>query len=115
MAAAQLIIRYLGASGRLYCISGYASDVAAVAVKFDESKIAVAGSFDSYVTKEPGTLVDVAMASALATPTHLQIQRNGTPTGDILNCTCQQITVVARPNPNTPFAAGDKIGIMQLS
>jgi len=115
MAAALLTVRILSTNGRVFCVSGYASDAANVLVKFDESKIAVAGSPDSYVIKQPGVLTDVCFTSDLATPTHVQIQRNGTPTGDILDVTAQLASVNSRPNPAVPFNSGDKLGIMQLA
>ena len=59
----------------IYCVNAYLSDTSAVAVKFDESKIAVAGSPDNWVAKELCDLIDVALKSDLATPTHLQLLR----------------------------------------
>lgn len=115
MAAALLTMVYTGKSGRRYSISGYASDASNVLVKFDESKIAVAGSADSYTTKEPGVLSDVCFTSDLATPTHIQILRNGAPTGDILDVTAQLASVVSRPSPVIPFGYSDKIQIMQVA
>lgn len=115
MAAAILTIRLAGRSGRVYSVQGYASDASAVAVKFDETKVPVAGSPDSYTCKEPCTLFDVAFTTDLATPTAVQITRNGSPTGDIVDVTAQLVSVVSRPNPSIPFAQGDKIGLMQIA
>jgi len=111
MAAASLTATL--SSGRN--INGYASDAANVAVKFDESKIAVAGSSDSYQVKESCALVDVIFTSDLATPSHVQVQRNGTPTGDILDVTAHLASVVSRPRLSIGFNAGDKLGLMQIS
>jgi len=114
MAAALATVRLLGRSGRVYAISTYLNDTANNLARFDEAKAAVAGSQDQYTVKEPATLIDVCLTSDVATPTHLQIQRNGTPTGDILDCTAQLASVVNRPNPGVGFNQGDKLGIMQL-
>jgi len=113
MAAALGTVVLLG-QGRKTSISMYLNDTAANLARFDESKVAVAGSPDKYVVKFPCALVDVALTSDLATPTHLQIQVNGTPTGDILDCTAQLISVVNRPNPGVPLRAGDQLAIMQI-
>jgi len=115
MAAAILTVRYLGASGRLYAINAYANDTSNNLIRFDESKVAVAGSPDAYQTKESGSLVDIAFISDLATPTSVQILRNGTPTGDILDVTSQLCSVTDRPSPRTPFFAADKIQLMQIA
>jgi len=115
MAAALLTVRYAGQSGRIYSIAGYASDASNVLVKFDESKVPGAGSMDQYTVKEPGAVVDVCFTSDLATPTHVQLLRNGSPTGDILDVTSQLASVVQRPSPHAVFMAGDKIGLMQVA
>lgn len=114
MAAALLTIVYVGQSGRRYSVSGYASDAANVLVKFDESKAAVAGSPDFYTTKENGVLTDICLTSDVATPTHLLILRNGTPMGDCVDCSAQLASVVYRPSPAVPYAAGDKLQLMQV-
>lgn len=114
MAAALGTLVYQGRSGRRYSISMYLNDTTNNLARFDESKISVAGSADSYVCKEPGAIVDICLTSDIATPTHLQIQRNGAPTGDILDATAQLASVVYRPNPVCPFNQGDKIYIMQI-
>jgi len=115
MAAALLSLIYQGKSGRRYSISGYASDAANVLVKFDESKVAVAGSPDSYIVKEAGALVDVVFTSDLATPTHIQVQRNGTPTGDVFDVTSILASVTSRPTAVIPFMPGDKLALNQIS
>lgn len=115
MAAASGTIRIRGASGRVYAINVYANDTANNLVTFDESKIAVAGSPDTYIVKENGAIVDIAFTTDLATPTHVQILRNGTPTGDILDVTAHLTSVTARPNPVSPVGQGDKISLIQLS
>lgn len=115
MAAALLTIVFSGRSGRKYAVSGYANDTTNNLVKFDEAKIAVAGSADNYVCKEAGFLADVIFTSDLATPTHIQIQRNGTPTGDILDVTASLASVVNRAWLASPFNQGDKIQIMQIA
>lgn len=115
MAAALATVRLQGRSGRIYSISTYLNDTSNNLARFDEAKVAVAGSADSYVVKEPCSLFDVCLTSDLATPTHLQIQRNGTPTGDIIDATAHLASVVNRPNPSIGFAPGDKLGIMQIA
>jgi len=116
MAAAQGTVRFRGRnSGRTYAINFYASDAANVAVKFDESKIAVAGSPDSWTAKEPSDLVDIAFTSDLATPTAVQLLVNGTPTGDILDVTAQLISVTVRPNASLALGAGQKFGMTQIA
>jgi len=115
MAAAVIQFRFLTQSGRIVCVNGYASDAAAVAVKFDESKVAVAGSPDIWTAKENCWLIDVCAISDLATPTSLQLLVNGTPTGDILDVTGHLASVVARPNPKLPLSAGAKFGATQIT
>lgn len=115
MAVALATIRLMGRGGRIYAISTYLNDTSNNLARFDESKVAVAGSADAYIIKEPASLIDVCLTSDLATPTHLQIQRNGTPTGDILDCTAQLASVVNRPNPLVGFNQGDKLQIMQIA
>lgn len=114
MAAAQLTVRFLGRSGRIYSINGYASDASNVLVKFDESKVAVSGSPDYYVLKENASLIDVCFTTDTATPTSVQTLRQGSPTGDILDITAHLASVVNRPNPNIGFNAGEKFSLMQL-
>lgn len=114
MAAALCTVVFIGRSGRRYSVSGYASDSSAVLIKFDEAKAAVAGSPDYYTTKEDGVLSDVCFTTDLATPTHVMVMRDGTPTGDILDVTAQLASVVYRPSPAVPYPAGAKIQIMQL-
>lgn len=115
MAAALATVKLSGKSGRVYAVSMYLNDTTNNLARFDESKIAVAGSADHYIVKEPSSITDVCLTSDLATPTHLQIQRNGTPTGDILDCTAQLASVMHRPSPICPFNAGDKLMIMQIA
>jgi len=114
MAAALGTFR-INVNGRIKCVSAYASDAAAVLVKFDESKIAVAGSNDKIVLPNGGTLVDVCMTSDLATPTHIQLLVNGVPTGDILDVTAHLASVVTRPNPVLAIPAGAQLQAMQIS
>jgi len=113
--AAALGTAVILSNGRKYSISVYLNDTTNNLARFDESKIAVAGSPDKYVVKNAGHLVDVCLTSDLATPTHLQIQVNGTPTGDILDCTAQLASVVNRPNAAVPLRAGDQLAIMQIA
>lgn len=115
MAAALGTVVYQGRSGRRYAISMYLNDTTNNLARFDEAKIAVAGSSDGYTIKESGAIVDVCLTSDVATPTHIQIQRNGQPTGDILDCTAQLASVVNRPAIMCPLAAGDKLQIMQIA
>jgi len=114
MAAALLTINY-SFQGYVKAVSGYASDASNVAVKFDPAKVAVAGSPDYWQTPAPGHLVDVVFTSDLATPTHVQITRNGTPTGDILDVTAHLASVVNRPKVAVPFNSGDKLGLTQIA
>lgn len=115
MAAASLTVVYAGVSGRIYSINGYASDATNVLVKLDEAKIAVAGSADGYKVKEQGSIVDVVFTSDLATPTHVQVQRNGGVTGDILDVTAILASVVNRPSIRIPYRVGDEIKLMQIA
>lgn len=115
MAAALATVRLLGVSGRIYAVSMYLNDTTNNLARFDESKIAVAGSSDAYICKERCSLIDVCLTSDIATPTHLQIQRNGSPTGDILDATAQLASVVNRPNPLVGFNSTDKLQIMQVA
>jgi len=101
--------------GARKAVAGYASDASAVLVKFDESKVPVAGSPDFYTAKDSGSIFDVIFTSDLATPTHVQFQINGSPVGDILDVTAQLASVVSRASINIPVNAGDKIGLMQLA
>lgn len=115
MATALSTIRLLGRSGRIYAVSCYLNDTTNNLARFDEAKVATAGSADQYVIKENCTLIDIALTSDLATPTHIQVMRNGTPTGDILDATAQLVSVVNRPNPSCPFTTGDKLMLMQVA
>lgn len=115
MAAALLTMVYVGKSGRRYCISAYANDTSNNLVRFDEAKVAAAGSPDQYNVKEDGVVDDIIFTSDLATPTHVQLLRNGAPTGDIFDVTAQLASVVNRPNIDCPYAAGDKIALMQIA
>jgi len=115
MAAALATLRYRGNSGRIQSYSCYLNDTTNNLARFDEAKIAVAGSSDFLTAKENGAIIDICLTSDLATPTHIQILRNGTPTGDILDATAQLASVVNRPSPITPFNSGDKIGLMQVA
>jgi len=101
--------------GRKRAISMYLNDTTNNLARFDEAKIAVAGSPDKYVVKAPCMLTDICLTSDLATPTALQIQVNGTPTGDIVDCTAQLASVVVRPNPAVPLRAGDQLAINQIA
>lgn len=115
MAAALASITFIGRSGRRYVFSGYLNDTTNNLVKFDESKVAASGSPDSVTLKEPGFITDICLTSDVATPSHLQLQRNGIPTGDILDCTAQLASVVNRPVVASPFNGGDKLQIMQVA
>lgn len=115
MAVALATMVVLNKNGRRQSVSTYLNDTTNNLARFDESKIAVAASPDSFTMKDPGAIIDICLTSDLATPTHLQILRNGTPTGDILDCTAQLASVVNRPNPNVFFNQGDKIQISQLA
>lgn len=114
MAAAYLTITIKNASGRRKSISGYASDASAALCRFDESKIATAGSPDNIVAKENGQIIDICFTSDLATPTHVQLLVNGTPTGDILDVTAQLASITARAPIGCNVSAGSKIQLMQL-
>lgn len=115
MAAALGTVRFQGNSGHIHSISVYLNDTTNALATWDESKVAVAGSPNKYVVKETGFLVDVALTTDLATPTHLQISRNGQPTGTILDCTAQLASVVSRPSPRLAFTAGMEISITQVA
>lgn len=115
MAAALLTLRIMDANGRLRCVSGYASDSSNVFVKWDESKVAVAGSGDFYTAKQPCKIVDICFTSDLATPTHVQALVNGTPTGDILDVTSILASVNSRATPVIGLNAGDRFQLMQVA
>lgn len=114
MATAKGTMR-IAEGNRIRAISIYLDDTTNDAVTFDESKIAVAGSPQEYVVKSNSTIVDICLTSDVATPTHLQVLYNGVPTGDILDCTAQLASVVARPNPMIPLSSGAKIKIIQVA
>lgn len=114
MAAALGTLRVSEAGGRLRAVSFYLSDAANVLAKFDEAKVAIATSNDHFQANAPCNVVDVCLTSDTATPTHLQVLVNGKPTGDLLDCTAMQISVVNRPNMLIGLRAGDKFQLMQL-
>lgn len=114
MAAASGTVR-ISTGNRVKAINMYLSDASNVLAKFDESKVAVAGSNDKVVLINGGMLVDVCLTSDIATPTHLQILVNGQPTGDILDATAHLASVVTRPNPAIPIPAGAQFQIMQIA
>lgn len=115
MAAASLTLIYRLTNGSRIAYNGYASDAAAVAVKFDQAKVAVAGSDDHIVAPGPGHVIDVCFTTDLATPTHVVVTRNGKNTGDILDVTAHLASVVTRPAICIPFNANEKIGLTQAS
>jgi hypothetical protein len=115
MAAAQGTIRILDSNGRIRTVNFYLSDASNVLAKFDESKVAVAGSADNYQAKAQCKVIDVCLTSDVATPSSLQILVNGTPTGDILDATAQLASVVTRPNPVIGLNVGDKLQMMQIA
>lgn len=115
MAAALGTVRFLVPGGRVKAVNFYASDTSAVLVKFDESKVAVAGSNDKVVLPNGGTLIDVAFTSDLATPTNVQLLVNGIPTGDVLDVTAHLTSVVNRPNPALPIGPGQQFQMMQIA
>ncbi len=114
MAAASGTMVIINKDGSKNTISMYLNDTAANLVRFDESKVAVAGSVDTYYPKKSGYLVDICLTSDIATPTHLQILRNSTPTGDIVDATAQLASVVSRPRLGCGYNPGDKLTIMQI-
>lgn len=116
MAAALGTCRFLGkTSNKIYAVSTYLNDTAANPARFDQSKIAVAGSNDYVSFQEHVTLIDVCLTSDIATPTHLQIIVNGNPTGDILDATAHLASVVNRPNPAILVMSGSKFQMTQIS
>jgi len=115
MAAANGNLVIVGlSSGQTYSPSCYLPDVANDLVLFSNAGKAGVSSSPKLVFSEPVALISLAILTGSA-QTHLMILKNGQSTGDILLQALYLSSVVARPNHNILFAAGEEIGIQELA
>jgi len=115
MAAALGTFRFLVPGNRVKAVSAYASDASNALIRFDEGKVAGANSNDGVTLLQGGTLIDVCWTSDVATPTHVQLLVNGTPSGDVLDFTAHLASVVNRPNPTLGIPSQAKLQAMQVA
>lgn len=111
-ASAHFVGRNTGAT---YTKDIYLSDVAAALANWDSGQGASATSETFWTPPEPVSLVDYSHETGMADTTKVQVTRNGVPTGNIFRYIVFLTSLNSRPKLNLPFAAGDKIALVQLA
>ena len=101
------------ATGRIYNVDAYFSDVAEAAVHFDGGGGASSGSPDSYIPLEPVALIDQSIVTGTADTTKIQILRGNQPVGDFLRYTQHLTTSAFRSPVNVGFAGGTPVRAIQ--
>lgn len=96
MATAVGTFHFIGKSGQSYSVSAYFPDTVGNPVRFNQAGLADVNSPTDWTPPEQVALADILMNSNVATPTAVQVARNGQPTGDIFATAMQLVSVVAR-------------------
>jgi hypothetical protein len=115
MAAAQnYSLKFVGASGKTYTISGYTADTAAYTNRFSMSGAAGAATPEYWRAPENVSLVDFSMTTG-TTQTTMIMTENGAPrNGTVLMFVPHLSTNAMRPSLNIPFPAGAWIGAQTI-
>lgn len=106
---------FRGASGRLYNVDAYVSDVAQALVTFDAGAGAGASSPNSWTAPEPVLLIDFAIVTGTADTTKIQLLRNNQPAGDFLRYTMHLTTSAYRSPVNLGFGRGVEVRALQYA
>lgn len=115
MAAAQsYALKFVGASGKTYSVSGYTADTATYTNRFSVSGAAGAATPEYIKLPEAASLVDFSMTTG-TTQTAMIMTENGAPrNGTLLMFVPHLSTNSNRPTLNIPFAAGAMIGAQTI-
>jgi hypothetical protein len=97
MATATGAFHLIGKSGHSYTVSAFFPDTAGLPVRFNQGGVADTNSPYDWTPNEPVALVDIIMNTNVATPTAIQIVRNGQPTGDLAQTAVQLASITTRP------------------
>lgn len=101
------------ASGRIYNVDIYFSDVVDALLNFDGGAGASATSPNSFTCPEEVVLTDVAIVTGGTDTKKLQILRNNQPTGDFLRHTQHLTTSPARSPVRLGFRTGTEVRAIQ--
>jgi len=115
VAAPQNGIMIIGNDRVTLSVSLYNADVANNLVRFGEGGKAVATSPDYYVFPISGYILDIIWVTGLTDTGYQLVNRNGSPTGDILDAAIQDDGVSFRPRHRIPFNAGQRLTLTQLA
>lgn len=116
VAAPQLAtLTFKGQSGAHYSIDCYCSDVANAMVNFDSGAGAGTGSETFWTAPENVYLVDFSILTGMTDTTVGRLTANGRPLQSMIRWANHLNTLNSRPILNTGFAAGARIGIIQLA
>ena len=114
MAATQGTVTFVGRSGRTYVKDLYLSDTVNTKINWDSGAGASATSDLDTDFPEPVFLADLAVVTGAA-QTKLHLIRNGVSTGNFLRHTLHLNTLAFRPQMRIPFAARDRITMVQVA
>jgi hypothetical protein len=101
------------ATGRVYNVDAYFSDVADALVTFDAGAGASATSPTSFTAPENLLLFDQAIVTGMTDTTKIQILRGNQPTGDFLRYSQHLTTSALRSPLRIGFRAGVEIRAIQ--
>ena len=101
------------ASGRIYNVDTYFSDVADGLVNFDGGAGASATSPTSFTCPESVLLVDLSIVTGMTDTTKIQVLRNNQPTGDFLRFTQHLTTSPNRSPIRLGFGQGVELRAIQ--
>lgn len=115
-AAPQLAtLTFRGTSGANYSIDAYLSDVANANANFDSGAGAGATSETFWTAPENVYLVDFSILTGMTDTTVARLTANGRPLQSMVRYANHLNTLNSRPVLNTGFAAGTRVGLIQLA
>lgn len=103
------------ASGKIYNVDFYASDVANALVNFDSGAGSGSSSQTFWTPPENCILTDVFIHTGMTDTTRGRITKGGQPTPSIIRWAAHLDTSNGRPMQTEGFAKGVQIGIIQLA
>ena len=107
---------FKGASGRLYQVDAYVSDVANAYLTWNPNGTAGTGTLQYWVAPENVQLVDYSMITGTADTTTLVMLENGAiKPGSAMRYANQLNSLPFRPALNVQFRAGALIGAQQFA
>jgi len=106
---------FKGASGKIYSVDLYGSDVANALITFDAGAGAGASTQTFWTPPENCILTDFGIHTGMTDTTRIRLTKGGQPTPSILHFAAHLDTSNGRPTLFEGFARGVQVGAIQLA